>query len=164
MIQSLRYQLYDMGITINIHLNVPILQKCKIFTDTGKFIYVLNAFLVLMAVPVINNILYPFLREYLPNMRKRIGVGSLLSVLSVLSAFILSVIGSTRDRTHQEYQCMFFTDNVQKDYDFSPVSGYYVIISLVLITIGEIFINVTCESLFKCYIILTRYNMATHYI
>ena len=50
---------------------------------------ILNWFFVILFVPICNSLLFPLLGFYLPNMRKRIGFGtSLLLISSVVSVFL----------------------------------------------------------------------------
>ena len=83
----------------------------------------------------------------MPNMLKRVGIGTVRAFLSLVSILAISVAGYRRDWAHSKHdqQCMFavnFRDDTVK-YDYSPVSEYYVVIPHVLITLAEILINIT---------------------
>ena len=124
--------------------NVGSLGSCR-FTD--KFTLVSNVSLILLLVPLLNSLLYPFLREYVPNMVKRFGVGTVMAFLSLLSLLVISAVGSS-GRDHQpQQQCMFSANfsNSSIAYDYSSVSEYYIIIPHVLITLAEIFTNITSK-------------------
>ena len=50
---------------------------------------ILNCFFVILLVPLCNSLLFPLLGFYVPNMRKRIGFGiSLVLISSVMSIFL----------------------------------------------------------------------------
>lgn len=144
---SLSFLLHDMNAkNLNLHIEIGKLGECSL---SDKFTIFSNVLLILLFIPVLNSIIYPFLREYVPNMLKRIGLGSVMALLSLVSALLISAVGSRRHLVHDE-QCMFAANfsyvAVQKSYDYSPVSEYYVLIPQGLITLAEIFINITCKQ------------------
>ncbi len=133
----------------------------------------INAVTILLIIPLLNNVLYPFLRDYLPNMLKRFGAGLVCAVLSLLTMFALSAAGSNRPRDYPDTQCMFSADfsNISADnsYVYNEVSEYLIILPHTLITLSEILINVTSKFMilqhiqtmghqsmqFQCHIIIT---------
>ena len=137
-------QLYDMDSTA-VKLQVG---KCDVFDD--KFILACNLVIILLTIPVLNSIVYPFLREYMPNMLKRIGFGAVLALLAQISTLVISGAGSRRHWEGVDSQCMFsyanFSNTVaiqNKDYIYSSVPEAYTVIPLVLISFAEIFIHIT---------------------
>lgn len=119
------------------------------FSD--KFVIAANVSLVLLLIPLLNFIIYPFLREYMPNMLKRIGLGVLLAVLAQFAVLAMSGVGSRRtwiNNTSHE-QCMFSTNfnrSTPLVYDYSNVSEFYVLLPHLLITVAEILVNVTSKT------------------
>lgn len=148
--QALPFQLHDMDAKIlKLHFKIGKLGEC-FFSD--RFSLLFNVSLILLLVPIVNSVLHPFLREYMPNMLKRIGVGSIMALLSLFSIVFISAAGNKRHWAYSRHdeQCMFsanFSDaTVQDRYDYSHVSEFYVIIPQVLITLAEIFIHITSED------------------
>ena len=138
-------QLHDMNsqiLTSNFHLSH--LGSCD-FSD--KFATASNVIFVLLLIPILNFVLYPFLREYMPNMLKRIGMGVFLALLAQVS--ILAVSGAGTRRESSAGQCMFSADftnsTIQEEYEFSRVSEFCALLPHVLITIAEVLINVTSK-------------------
>lgn len=112
-----------------------------------------NVVMVLLFIPILNSLIYPFLREYMPNMVKRIGIGGIMAILAQVSILVISAVGTRREWTPQstaENQCMLLTNFTNfnnsgfiERYAFSPVSEFYVLIPLFLITWAEVLINIT---------------------
>jgi hypothetical protein len=147
--EALPLQLHDMDAAILKHQwLIQNIGECS-FTDNIS--HFTNVFVVLITIPILNNILYPFLREYLPSMMKRLGVGSALLFLSVFSMVIISAVGSRRISEQNDIQCMFaanFSNTaVLKEYSYSEVPGSFIAIPQVFITLAEILIHVTSTFL-----------------
>ena len=142
-------QLYDMNSSaIKFTFKVGVLGECH-FQD--KVVLGVNVVMVLIIIPLLNSIVYPFLREYMPNMVKRIGLGAIFAVLAQLSMLILSGVGSRRDfGAGRHDQCAFFTNftniTATKEYVYSSVPEYYALIPLFLITLAEILVNITSKN------------------
>ena len=132
-----------------------------------KFTLSFNIVMMLIVIPLLNHVLYPFFREYVPNMLKRIGVGFFLAGFAALTSLILSAVGANR-HTIDVDQCMF-TANFSastKHYVHNSAPDYLIIIPLFLNMLAEIFINVTCKfstvSCSKTIIIGCMVHVATY--
>ena len=62
----------------------------------GKRVYFLDQLstvivysVVVVTIPLLNNIIFPFMSNFLPNSRKRVGFGLAISLLSVVLAAVL---------------------------------------------------------------------------
>ena len=156
-------QLHDMNsTTIKLNTTIGVLGQCG-FSD--QLVLLVNVVLVLTFIPFLNSLLYPFLREYMPNMVKRMGLGSILATVAQLSLLIISGIGSLRKFTGSHSQCAFswnYTSDTPVElgtdgagyaytdgggYVYSPVSEYYMLIPLVFVTVAEVFINITSKHI-----------------
>ena len=138
-------QLHDINsTTLTGNFSIGPMGGCE-FSD--KFVIAFNVVLVLILIPILNFVLFPFLREYMPNMLKRIGMGMFLSLLAQISTLAISGAGARRSWANNDRQCMFYADfeTDPPDYKYSPVSEFYVLIPLVLITMAEVFIHISSE-------------------
>ena len=91
-------------------------------------------------IPVYRLILFPLLRNKLPNYLKRVGAGLVLVFISSLLDLTLDTIGHTLSNSTQ---CMFDTSSVPAN--TLPISPYWLLIRDLAIGVGYslIFINVT---------------------
>ncbi len=145
--QVMPTQLHDMNSThLTSNFSIGLLGHCE-FLD--EFSFISNVALVLLLIPVLNFLLFPFMREYMPNMLKRIGMGVVLTLLAQVSILAVSRAGAHRDRTVQ--QCMFhdnFSNSTAvKDYQYTSVSEYYVLLPHVLLTVAEVLVNITSKKI-----------------
>lgn len=110
-------------------------------------VWVVNISVITLAIPIINYCLYPFLREYTPNMRKKIGIGHILTFLSPLVFLILSSVGFTNlvnvgFGEAATNSCMF--NPLPSDIK-NPISSVYILIPHILISLAEIFVIVSSK-------------------
>ena len=101
----------------------------------------LNPALVLVLVPVLDLVVSPVLRYLMlhPSILKRLGLGTICTLLGTLSLLALEVIGE-RYFNMEGVACMFskLTESeVQAD-----ISSYWLILPIVLVTLAEIFIYI----------------------
>jgi len=118
--------------------------NCK-FQESS--VWIGNIVLIVLAIPFINFVLYPFLREYAPNMLKRIGIGHFLAICSPLSLLIASSIGYhtlKHFRSDALESCMFMEDSWDLHGEL-PVSHFFVLLPQALISIAEILIIVSSK-------------------
>ena len=74
----------------------------------------LTEILIVMLIPLYLCILRPFSRRYIPGMLKRIGLGIVIRILSLLSIFIIDTLGHIQDKTNNK--CFIQT------YNFEPLN------------------------------------------
>ena len=79
--------------------------------DTNQFFYTFTAYfelgglteiLIVILIPLYLCLLRPFIHLYIPGMLKRIGLGMIIRLLSLLSVFIIDTIGHTQ---HSNIKC-----------------------------------------------------------
>ncbi len=120
-----------------------LLSSCNI---SDSYVWVVNIACIAIAIPIINYVLYPFLREYTPNMRKRIGIGHILTFLSPLVFLVLSSVGFSilSDKEAASNLCMFSSLMASGRL---PISSIYILIPHILISLAEVFIIVSSEPI-----------------
>ena len=73
--------------------------------DTNQFFYIFTTYfelgglteiLIVILIPLDHCLLRPFIHHYIPGMLKRIGLGMIIRLLSLLSVFIIDTIGHTQ--------------------------------------------------------------------
>ena len=89
-------------------------------------------------IPVYRFVLYPLLKNKLPNYLKRAGAGLLLVFISSLLYLTLDTVGHTHSNTTQ---CMFNTSSVPAN--TLPISPYWLLIPDIVIGFGYLLINIT---------------------
>lgn len=136
---------------ITIIHSMDVLQGCTVSYSVFSTV---NIFVILAVIPLLNQCVFPFLRNYTPNMLKRIGVGCVLIVLSTITLLTLTTIGqSVLDKqgllnNATEY-CMFTeTDMDDPDPGFVllPLSSFLSLIPQLLISVAEVFVNVSSKT------------------
>ena len=121
----------------------------------SNFTWSFNIAVILISIPVLNQCLVPFLREYRPNMRKKIAIGYTLVVLA--SVCMMAIVGAGElelDHMHtvdhkiknstREIMCLF-TDMDKPGWDTIPVRSWVMIVPHFLVSLAEVFINISCE-------------------
>ena len=126
--------LYKFSNHLNISLYEETLQEkpflSLLFTDftTGELTDILIVFLI----PIYLCLLRPFIHHYIPGMLKRIGLGMIIHLLSLLSVFLIDTIGHT---LHSNNQCF-----IQKTlYDDLDISVHYLTFPYTLNALSIIF-------------------------
>ena len=105
--------------------------------STQSSVWLLNVVSILLIVPLLDKIVVPCLREYTPNMLKRIGIGYFICILSPLILLVLEGVGHhlTRNATQK---CMFKEAQVPGA-DPLELSSAWVVLPHFIITLAEIF-------------------------
>ena len=129
------------------------LKQCQFDANST---WVFNVAVVLISIPILNQCLVPFLREYQPSMLQKILIGYLFDILSSVGMLAIIEVGESTLRHSGSYQnstreCIFLVnfDN-NPDYIKLPVHSWAITIPAVLTSIAEVFINISC----KCVILL----------
>jgi hypothetical protein len=96
--------------------------------------------LLLFLVPVLDLLVVPVLRHAMlhPTILKRLGVGAVWTLLSVLSALTLEGVGHKYQSDVREV-CMFDRHALQ---GWNEMSSYWLFLPMVLTTVAEIFIYI----------------------
>ena len=111
------------GVCGDVHLNITELAS--------------NGFLILF-IPLMDLVIVPFLGNFNPSIRKRMGIGAIMAFLGLLSLFLME---ATRKYTSNQV-CMFseHVSNSQLN-----ISIYWVFFPILLKTLAQIFIYIPCK-------------------
>lgn len=111
-------------------------------SDTA--VWVVNVITILMAIPLLNQVIYPCLREYTPSMLKRIGLGYILALSSVVLLMVLDGVGHHQGglSANETELCMFTSD---RDGRNLVINAWWSLLPLTAINLTEVFIFVSCK-------------------
>lgn len=126
--------------------------ECRV---TDSFVWIINVCTILVVIPLLNNVIFPFLREYTPNMLKRIGIGYIFAILSPFVLLLITSVGigildSRGQLDNATETCLFTERDIREPSDgfvLLPVKSWLVIFPHVIITLSEVFLN-TSSGLF----------------
>lgn len=118
----------------------------------------LNVILLLVLIPFLDLVVIPILRHMMlqPSILKCLGLGGVLIFTSVLSVFTLEgVVEHYSSSSEARDGCMFASEGISEEME--TLSGYWLIIPMVLVTLAEILLYVPS----RCYTLLQalRYNI-----
>ncbi|CAI8051360.1 Solute carrier family 15 member 4 [Geodia barretti] len=110
-----------------------------------------NVWTILVAIPIIDQFIYPILRQFAPNMLKRFGMSYVLLICSVGVLCLLEIVGHINDQQGDSAaNCMFATANAKEhkcthheDHSVMPLSAYLILVPVIMASIAEIFLKVT---------------------
>ena len=113
--------------------------------DTNQFFYTFMAYfelgglteiLIVILIPLYLCLLQPFIHRYIPGMLKRIGLGMIIRLLSLLSVFIIDTIGHTQ---HLNIKC-FIKQWYYKDEKYQlGISVWFLIFPYILNALSIMF-------------------------
>ena len=124
------------------------LKECQFETN---FVWILNVVVILITVPILNLGLIPFLREYRPSILQKIVIGYLLAIFSYISMLAIIEVGESMLHHSGHYEnstreCIFIADfDNDPDYIKLPVRSWTIIVPHILISVAEVFINISCK-------------------
>ena len=126
-----------------------ILQQCQFETN---FTWILNVVTVLITIPILNQCLFPFLREYRPNILQKILIGYWLAILSYVSMLAIVEVGESVLHHSGHYanstrECIFSVANFDNEPDYIklPINSWTIIVPHILMSVAEVFINISCK-------------------
>ena len=113
-----------------------------------------NVWTILIAIPIFDQCVYPFLRQFAPNMLKRFGISYILLIISTGVLCVFEIVGHIAQDSNQSSNpaanCMFDTTfreqhkcGDHRDHFVLPLSAYLVLVPVVMGSIAEIFLKVT---------------------
>ena len=108
-----------------------------------SLILIATSLTAVILIPVYRFILFPFIKNKLPNYFKRIGAGSLLVFISSLLDLTLDTIGHTHSNSTQ---CMFDTGSVPAN--TLPISPYWLLIPDIAYSVGSLLIIISATESF----------------
>ena len=119
-------------------------QSCTFEISTLSAI---NAILLLALIPVLDLLMVPLLRHAMihPSILKRLGVGGIFTLLGMLSLLTLEGLGD-RSFSGGSNTCMFGKDTSQES---NGMSGYWLILPMVLVTLAQIMIYIPSKFQFS---------------
>ena len=123
------------------------LKQCQFEANST---WVLNIAVVLITIPILNQCLVPFLREYRPSMLQKIMIGYLLAIFSSVSMLAVIEVGESVLRHNDNYEnsthlCIFSADLDDPDYVKLPVHSWTIMVPHILTSVAEVFINISCK-------------------
>lgn len=124
---------------------------------SDSFFWIVNIAVILITILLLNQCIFPLLRNYTPNMLKRIGIGYVLTILSVITLLVITFVGQDileqknfNHTAHMYTQCMFTDKNMEdphSDFVFLPINSFVSVIPHGLLSIAEVFFSVTSKIL-----------------
>ena len=138
------------------HMNgsfvLPTHDKNNVCSLTDDSVWLFNIGLILITIPILNQCVFPFLREYTPNMQKRIGLGYILTILAPFLLLILSSVGygilNSRGQGHKATMSCMFNENATTPpggHVLLPVPSELVLLPHATVSIAEVFVIVASE-------------------
>ena len=117
--------------------------NCKL---SDSAVWTINVITISIAIPLLNQVIYPYLREYTPSMLKRIGIGYVLALISSLLLVILEGAGHHQSGAAKNLteRCMF---TASRDGEHLEMSSWLILLPYTAINLAEVFIFVSCELL-----------------
>ena len=108
-------------------------------------LYAMNSVLLLLLVPLTDLIATPFLRHIMlhPSILKRLGIGGICVLLSMLSLLTLNGIGDCYFSTASDV-CIF--NSHLSSQESTTISAYWLVVPMILATLGEILIYIPSKS------------------
>lgn len=99
-----------------------------------------NAILLIALIPLLDLLIVPLLRDANPSILKRLGIGSILAFLSLLTLLLMEAFGK---HSQGREVCMFRTEDTE--HGQLEINVYWIFLPLVLVTLAEILIYIPCE-------------------
>ena len=127
-----------------LQFNFSSLQDCSV---SDSAIWGINIITILFAIPLLNYLLFPCLREYTPSMLKRIGIGYFFALLAPILLLIIEGVGHLENETKDV--CMFLVDD-QAGVGALELSSWLILLPDVSISFAEVFIFVSGTILCQC--------------
>ena len=143
---------------------VDILNHC---TVSDSFVWIVNIAVILITIPVLNQCIFPFLRNYTPNMLKRIGIGYILTILSIIALLLITLVGQAIVPRHERLTnvmynstqgCMFTEKDMvhpTPGFVYLPINSFLTVIPHVIVSLAEVFFSVSSKSYMSHYITVT---------
>ena len=140
-----------------LQFHLPLVGVCY---PSPTSVWIFNIVTIMIAVPLIDQCLYPCLRQYTPNMLKRFGVSYVLLIVSAGILCLYETIGHhtlPHSLSGPTQSCMFRDGSSESGEGGDlHMSAWLTILPIVLVSFAEIFLKVTGMNMIKCtvYILL----------
>ena len=133
------------------NFNITFLERCEFEANPTWF---LNVVVILIAIPILNQFLVPFLREYRPNILQKIIIGYVLVIVASVSMLIIIGVGEHHNggEFYKNYtsMCIFIEADPNTTVNHSnlmllPVPAVTLIVPGILVSLAEVFICISCK-------------------
>ena len=132
------------------NFSIEILERCKFESDSTWF---LNYVVILIAIPILNQCLVPFLREYRPSILQKIMIGYILVIVASVSLLIIIGVGEHHNGNafygNYTNACIFIVANENSVADQSSIKlavpSMTLIVPGILVSLAEVFICISCK-------------------
>ena len=123
---------------LQLNLGVCVLSDSAVWT--------INVITILAAIPLMNQVIFPCLREYTPSMLKRIGIGYMLALSSPLLLLIYEAVGHNQGGISENTAdlCMFVNEAALK-LDGLKLNSWLMLLPYTAINLTEVFIFVSSK-------------------
>ena len=100
----------------------------------------LSPLLIVICIPLYLCLLRPYISRYVPGMLKRMGLGIVLALFSLISTFSMDTAAHWKDQQNSSY-CMFYSALFEENmYTAHPTPAYYLIIQLTLSALSRMLV------------------------
>ncbi len=108
-------------------------------------VWTINVVTILISIPLLNQVVYPCLREYTPSMLKRIGLSYILAISSVFILYVMEWAGHHQSglSANEEETCMFISS--EQSNDTLGMNSWWMMLPYTAINLTEVFIFVSCK-------------------
>ena len=119
-------------------------------TPSDLSVWIFNVVVILMTIPLLDQFLYPFLRHYVPNMLKRIGIGYILLIVSAMLLILYEGIGHNvnQPKTVSSNATLCIFEETSETKEHLEMSSWLVLLPYLFISVAEVFVMVT--GMLKC--------------
>ena len=83
-------QKYQLSVCVNSKFKSSVLSSVEGYVFSAVEA-IMNAFFVVILIPICNNVLFPIVGQYMPNMKKRIGLGIIVILLASVTMLLLEL-------------------------------------------------------------------------
>lgn len=109
----------------------------------------INAFVLLAFIPLLDLIVMPLLQNCSPSILKRLGLGTMLALASLLALCLMEGVGSHHaGREGVKEVCMFDADGVGEEQ--LKINIYWTLLPVITVTLAEVFIYIPSKRSGPC--------------
>ena len=105
----------------------------------------INAFILLTFIPLLDLVIMPLLQNCSPSILKRLGLGTMLALASLLALCLMEGVGSHHAGREGKEVCMFDVDSVEEEQ--LKINIYWILLPIVTVTLAEVFIYIPSKRM-----------------
>ena len=130
------------------NFSITFLKHCILEADSTWF---LNIVVILIAIPILNQCVVPFLREYRPNILQKVMIGYILVIVASVSMLIIIEVGERHNGKvfYENYTnaCIFIimADQTSAVNIKLAVPSITLMVPGILVSLAEVFICISCK-------------------